>query len=328
MTRHMDARTAATNSKISTTLNVLRVRTNRVQIKKVQKCAIRFQYLLIALVSFVVLKTAPAQSIPPELYSGLKWRLIGPFRGGRVVAVAGIPGSSTTFYFGSVDGGVWQTTDAGVVWKPIFDGQPIASIGALAVAPSDAKVIYAGTGESDIRSNLSSGDGVYKSTDGGQTWNNIGLRDSRQISRIVVDSQNANVVYVGAFGHAYGPNDERGVYKSSDGGATWTKVLDQGPETGIADLAIATANARILFATTWRGHRPPWSAYPPIDGPGSGLFRSQDSGQSWSRLNGNGLPEGGCGFTRWQAGIRDHQRLEEARTLSLRRWRRHLGAAE
>src|SRR5580658_8139480 len=152
-----------------------RVRTNQVQIdqgqtKKAQRCAIRFQCLLVTFVSFIVLASAVAQPVPPALYSGLKWRLIGPFRGGRVVAVAGFPGSSTTFYFGSVDGGVWQTTDAGVVWKPIFDGQPIASIGALAVAPSDAKVIYAGTGESDIRSDLSSGDGVYKSTDGGQTW--------------------------------------------------------------------------------------------------------------------------------------------------------------
>jgi len=268
-----------------------------VQIKQVQKCAIRFQYLLAALVSFVVLATAAAQPIPTELYSGLKWRLIGPFRGGRVVAVAGFPGSSTTFYFGSVGGGIWQTTDAGMVWKPIFDGQAIASIGALVVAPSDPKVIYAGTGESDIRSNLSSGDGVYKSSDGGQSWTNIGLRDSRQISKIVVDPQNANFVYVAAFGHAYAPNSERGVYKSTDGGSTWTKVLDQGPDIGVSDLAIATEDSKLLFATTWRSHRPPWSTYAPLDGAGSGLFRSQDSGQSWSRLTGNGLPEGDWGRT-------------------------------
>jgi photosystem II stability/assembly factor-like uncharacterized protein len=247
--------------------------------------------------SFGVLTSSPAQTIPAELYSGLQWRLVGPFRGGRVVAVAGVPGSATTFYFGSVGGGVWRTTDAGVVWKPIFDGQPIASIGALAVAPSDPKVVYAGTGESDIRANLSSGDGVYKSTDGGQTWANIGLRDSRQISRIVVDPQNTNVVYVGVFGHAYGPNNERGVYKSIDGGASWTKVLDQGSDIGVSDLAIATDNPKTLFATTWRSHRPPWSTYAPLDGPGSGLFRSQDSGRSWSRLTGNGLPDGDWGRT-------------------------------
>ena len=173
------------NSTISTTLIVFTVRTNRMP-----RFAIKFVATFVSLVALT-----SAQSVSSELYSGLQWRLIGPFRGGRVVAVAGIPGNSTTFYFGSVGGGVWQTTDAGVVWKPIFDGQPIASIGALAAAPSDPKVIYAGTGESDIRSNLSSGDGVYKSTDGGRTWANIGLRDSRQISRIVVDPQNANVVY-------------------------------------------------------------------------------------------------------------------------------------
>jgi photosystem II stability/assembly factor-like uncharacterized protein len=259
------------------------------------RSAINLQCLLATFVSLVVLTSATAQTIPSDLYSRLQWRLIGPFRGGRAVAVTGVPGNATTFYFGSVGGGVWQTTDAGVVWKPIFDGQAIASIGALAVAPSDPKIIYAGTGESDIRSNLSSGDGVYKSTDGGQTWANIGLRDSRQISRIVVDPQNANVVYAGAFGHAYGPNSERGVYKSTDGGARWTKVLDQGPDTGVSDLAIATDDPKLLFATTWRSHRPPWSTYAPLDGPGSGLFRSQDSGQSWSRLTGNGLPDGDWG---------------------------------
>ncbi len=252
---------------------------------------------LATLISLIVLVSAIAQTIPAEFYSGLNWRLIGPFRGGRVVAVAGVPGNSTTFYFGSVGGGVWQTTDAGVVWKPIFDGQPVASIGALAVAPSDAKVIYAGTGESDIRSNLSSGDGVYKSTDGGQTWTNIGLRETRQVSRIVIDPQNANILYVGALGHAYASSDERGVYKSTDSGANWTKVLDQGPDIGVADLAIATQDPKLLFATTWRSRRPPWSVYAPLDGPGGGLFRSHDSGQTWSRLAGNGLPEGDWGRT-------------------------------
>ena len=255
------------------------------------KPAARLPYLLTVCL-MLALSFAAAQSVPAELYSGLKWRLIGPFRGGRTISAAGIPGNSTTFYFGSVGGGIWQTTDAGVVWKPIFDGQPIASIGALAVAPSDPKVIYAGTGESDIRSNLSSGDGIYKSTDGGRAWTNIGLRDTRQISRIVVDTQDANVVYVGALGHAYAPNAERGVFKSSDGGSHWTKVLDQGPDIGVADLAIVRDDPKILFATTWRTRRPPWATYAPFDGPGSGLFRSQDSGQTWTRLQGNGLPEG------------------------------------
>src|SRR6201997_1456352 len=181
---------------------------------------------LLSLTSLWFTLSASAQSVPPELISGLKWRLIGPFRGGRAVAVAGVPGDSTTFYFGSVDGGIWKTTDAGVVWKPVFDGQPIASIGALAVAPSDSRIIYAGTGESDIRSDLSSGNGVYKSVDGGRTWVHVGLDDTRQISRIVVDPQNPSIVYVGALGHAYRPNAERGVYKSLDGGLHWTRALD------------------------------------------------------------------------------------------------------
>jgi photosystem II stability/assembly factor-like uncharacterized protein len=236
-----------------------------------------------------------AQSVSPDLFSGLRWRLIGPFRGGRAVATAGVAGHPDIFYFGAVDGGIWKTTNAGVTWSPIFDHEPVASIGTIAVAPSDPKTIYVGTGESDIRSDLASGDGVYRSTDAGETWQNIGLRDTRQISRIVVDPQNAAVVYVGALGHAYGPNQERGVFKSTDAGAHWTKVLDQGPETGTADLAIAADHSNILFAATWRTHRPPWSTYAPIDAPGSAIFRSQDGGSSWARLDGSGLPEGDWG---------------------------------
>ena len=236
-----------------------------------------------------------AQTVSPQLFSGLQWRLIGPFRGGRAVAVTGVPGDGATFYFGSVEGGVWKTIDAGVTWKPIFDGQPIASIGALEVAPSDPNVIYAGTGESDIRSALSSGNGVYKSTDGGQSWKNVGLHDSRQISRIVIDPQNPEVVYVGALGHAYAPNDERGVFKSTNGGNTWTRVLDKGPSIGVSDLAIAAASPNILFAGTWNTHRPPWSTYAPLSGPGGGIYRSTDSGASWTELTGNGLPDGDWG---------------------------------
>jgi photosystem II stability/assembly factor-like uncharacterized protein len=239
--------------------------------------------------------SAVAQTVPSELFDGLKWRLIGPFRGGRAVAVAGVPGDATTFYFGAVNGGIWKTTDAGVVWTPIFDGQPVGSIGALAVAPSDPKTIYAGTGESDIRSSLSFGNGVYKSVDAGRTWAHIGLEDTRHISRIVVDPQNANIVYVGALGHVYAPNEQRGVYKSTDGGSHWTKVLDQGPEIGVSDLAICSGHPQLLFAGTWHTWRPPWSTYAPIDRPGGGLFRSQDGGATWSRLNGAGLPEGDWG---------------------------------
>ena len=255
----------------------------------------RSSVYLIALFLFVASAPVAAQSVPPELFNGMQWRLIGPFRGGRVVAVSGIPGDGATYFFGAVDGGVWKTGNAGVTWVPLFDGQPIASIGALAVAPSDPQVIYAGTGESDIRSALSSGDGVYKSTDGGKAWTNVGLRDSRQISRIVVDPKNAEVVYVGVLGHAYGPNPERGVYKSSDGGKSWTHVLDTGPEIGVSDLAMAAANPAILFAGTWQAHRPPWSTYAPLQGPGGGLFKSTDGGANWTQLKGNGLPDGEWG---------------------------------
>jgi len=239
--------------------------------------------------------SAMAQPAPTELFNGLKWRLIGPFRGGRAVAVAGVPGDPTTFYFGSVNGGIWKTTDAGVVWTPIFDGQPVASIGALAIAPSDPKTIYAGTGESDIRSSLSFGNGVYKSADGGQTWAHLGLDDTRHISRIVVDPQDSKVVYVGVLGHVYASNPERGVYKTVDGGVHWTKSLDPGPEAGVSDVTLCSTNPRLLFAGTWHTWRPPWSTYAPIDGPGGGLYRSQDAGKTWSRLTGNGLPEGDWG---------------------------------
>ena len=252
------------------------------------------QFLFLLAVCFPTF-SMHAQSVSPDLFGGLQWRMIGPFRGGRVVAVAGVPGDGATFYFGSVGGGIWKTTDAGVTWTPIFDQQPIASVGALAIAPSNSKVIYAGTGESDIRADLSSGDGIYKTLDGGMTWKNVGLRDSRQISRIVVDPHDAAVVYVGALGHAYGPNGERGVYKSTDGGNTWTRVLDKGPSIGVSDLAMATAAPNILFAGTWNAHRPPWSTYAPLQGPGGGLYRSTDSGATWTQLTGHGWPDGDWG---------------------------------
>jgi photosystem II stability/assembly factor-like uncharacterized protein len=257
------------------------------------RCLVACSFLLLAAV-------AVAQPVPQELLNGLKWRLIGPFRGGRAVAVAGVAGDSTTFYFGSVNGGIWKTTDAGVVWKPIFDGQAVGSIGALAVAPSDPKVIYAGTGESDIREDLSSGNGVYKSIDGGATWNHAGLDDTRQIAQIVIDPQNPDIVYVGALGHAYRrrpdtQSQERGVYKSIDGGLHWTRVLDLGSNIGISDLAMASAAPQILFAGAWNVHRAPWSSYAPVDEPGGGLYRSQDAGQTWTRLRGRGLPQGDWG---------------------------------
>ena len=238
-------------------------------------------------------RVAAAQQVSPQLFNGLRWRLVGPFRAGRVVAVSGVPGGGATFYFGGVDGGVWKTTDAGTVWTPIFDNEPVASIGALAVAPSDPKTIYAGTGESDIRSDLASGDGMYRSDDGGATWKHIGLEDSRQISRILVDPGDAHIVYAGVLGHVYGPSDQRGVYKSTDGGENWTRVLDKGPDVGVADVAMAGGQPQILFATTWNAHRPPWSTYAPLEGPGNALFRTTDGGTNWTQITGHGLPDSG-----------------------------------
>ncbi len=249
------------------------------------------RFLLTVLFCFAI----SGQSVSPSLFSGLEWRLIGPFRGGRAVAVTGVSGNASTFYFGAAGGGIWKTTDAGTVWTPVFDRQRVASIGALEVAPSDPNVLYAGTGESDIRSDLGSGDGVYKSVDAGSTWANVGLRNTRQISRIVVSPQDPKVVFVAALGHAYGPNDDRGVFRSTNGGETWERVLDRGPNVGAADLAMAMDAPNILFAAMWEAHRPPWSTYAPLTGPGSGLFRSTDAGKNWTQLTGRGLPSGEWG---------------------------------
>jgi len=233
---------------------------------------------------------AAAAPYPPALYDQLQWRLVGPFRGGRVIAVAGVSGDVATAYFGSVGGGVWKSGDAGTTWTPIFDQQHIASIGAIAVAPSDPNVVYVGSGEADMRSQIGFGDGMYKSTDAGKTWTHTGLVNSRQIAKIIVDPRDANLVYVAVLGHAYGPNPERGVFRSTDGGATWQKVLDRGPDVGAVDLAIDPANSKTIYATVWNGHRPPWSQYGPIEGPGSGLWKSTDGGDHWTQITAHGLP--------------------------------------
>jgi photosystem II stability/assembly factor-like uncharacterized protein len=215
--------------------------------------------------------------------------MLGPFRGGRVNGVAGVPGQPATFYFGSVGGGVWKTTNAGRTWTPVFDAQPIASIGAIAVAPSSPAVIYVGTGEADMRSQISFGNGVYKSTDGGQTWTHVGLDATRQIARIAVDPRNKDVVFVAALGHAYGPNPERGVYRSLDGGATWQRVLFVNEHVGAADVALDPHDVKVVYAALWNTRRPPWSIYPPSYGPGSGLYKSTDGGTTWKALAA-GLP--------------------------------------
>jgi photosystem II stability/assembly factor-like uncharacterized protein len=234
--------------------------------------------------------SSKASVIDPSLFSAMRWRQVGPFRGGRVLAVSGVPGEPNVFYFGAASGGVWKTVDAGVIWTPIFDHEPIASIGAIAVAPSDHNTIYAGSGEACIRGNITYGNGVYKTTDGGRTWRNIGLRDTRHIGAVIIDPKNPNIVFVAALGHAYGPNEERGVFRTTDGGATWQKVLFRDNKTGAIDVVFDPANPATLFASLWEVYRTPWSLS--SGGAGSGLYKSVDGGTTWKRLESNGLPSG------------------------------------
>jgi photosystem II stability/assembly factor-like uncharacterized protein len=236
-----------------------------------------------------VLPPVLAQPYDASAYVGLRWRMIGPFRGGRVNAVAGVPGQPTTFYFGSVGGGVWKTTNSGRTWMPVFDTQPIASIGAVAVAPSNPNTVYVGSGEADMRSQISYGNGMYKSTDAGKTWRHLGLTGTRQIGRVLVDPKNADTAFVAALGHAYGANLDRGVYRTRDGGATWEKVLFKNDNVGAIDLAFDPLDSHIIYASLWNTRRPPWSIYPPAYGPGGGIFKSSDGGTTWQPLT-KGLP--------------------------------------
>ncbi len=230
----------------------------------------------------------PAQQISPDLYAGLHWRNIGPYRGGRTVAAAGIPSEPNIFYIGANNGGVWKTNDAGRTWHPIFDSQPTGSIGTLAIAPSDANIVYVASGEGLQRPDLSVGDGIYKSTDAGQTWRHLGLRDGQQISALLIDPHDPNRVFAAVLGHPYGPNPERGVFRSTDGGDTWQKVLYKDENTGAVDLAFDPTNPRTIYAVLWSARQGPWEngAW---SGPGSGLFKSTDGGDTWQQLT-TGLP--------------------------------------
>lgn len=233
---------------------------------------------------------AAGQAVDPGLLGGLSYRLIGPFRAGRSLAGCGVPGNPDKFYFGAVGGGVWESENDGRTWTPIFDRMHAASIGAIAVAPTDPNTIYVGSGEADMRSDIQQGDGMYRSTDGGKTWSCIGLEDTRQIGQIVVHPRDGKTLYVAALGHQFGPNKERGVFKSTDGGTTWQHSLRIDENTGAIDLAMDPNDPSVLVAAVWQTRRPPWEVYPPSSGPASGIEKTKDGGQTWTRIVGHGLP--------------------------------------
>ncbi|MBI3693410.1 MAG: glycosyl hydrolase [Acidobacteria bacterium] len=234
-------------------------------------------------------------AVDPSLLKELKWRSIGPYRGGRVTAVAGVTSQPNVYYFGATGGGVWKTTDGGANWEPVSDGQFLTgSVGAVGVSESEPNVVYAGMGEAPIRGNVSHGDGVYKSTDAGKTWKRVGLEDTRQIGRIRVHPRNPDIVYVAALGHVWGPNQQRGVYRSTDGGKTWKQVFSRGPKAGAIDLILDPSNPNILYAAFWEVYRTPWTLE--SGGPNGGLFKSTDGGDTWTELTRNpGGPKGVVG---------------------------------
>jgi photosystem II stability/assembly factor-like uncharacterized protein len=249
----------------------------------------------LALISFVALtfnlaSTALAQEFNSDLFQSLSWRGIGPIRGGRTKAITGVPSRPGVFYIGVVNGGVWTTNDYGRTWTPIFDQQPTGSIGAIAVSLSDPNTIYVGSGEGLHRPDLSVGDGIYKSTDAGKAWTHLGLRDGQQIPQIAIDPRNPNKILVAVAGHPYGPNEERGIYRSTDGGKNFRRVLYKDENTGGADVKIDPANPDIAYATLWEAREGPWEngAW---NGTGGGIFKSTDGGQTWKQLT-KGLPEG------------------------------------
>ncbi|MGH8398600.1 MAG: WD40/YVTN/BNR-like repeat-containing protein, partial [Gammaproteobacteria bacterium] len=231
-----------------------------------------------------------ATSLAP-LYSQLHWRQVGPFRAGWSTMAVGVPSQANVFYFGGADGGVWKTGDAGMTWRPLFQQAGSISIGALAIAPSNPDIIYVGTGQVANRYDVVDGDGLYRSADGGKSWTHIGLGDTRHIGRIWIDPKNPDLLLVAALGHYFGPNAERGVFRSSDGGQHWQKVLYVNDDTGAVDLSADDAHPEVIFAATWQARQYPWMAYyKPQTGPGSGIWKSTDEGKTWARLSGHGLP--------------------------------------
>ena len=263
------------------------------QAKKNQICmasggfAVTFMIVLLALLT--IAPNGYAQQMDPNLYSGMRWRQIGPFRAGRVSAVAGVAGNPALYYMGTPGGGIWETTDGGMVWKPISDHQiDVASIGAIEVAPSNSNIIYAGTGDvSDVGSAVNQGDGMYKSTDAGKSWQHIGLDDTRHIGALWIDPKNPDTVLVAALGHTYAQNDERGVFKTVDGGKTWRKVLFKDNETGAIDLSFAPDNPQIGFAALWHHYVKPDDPRALLGASdGAGIYKTTDEGETWNPVAG------------------------------------------
>ncbi len=247
----------------------------------------RTKIFLAAAAAVLLSVSLPAQYDAP-LFQELRWRHIGPYRGGRTKAATGVPGQPNLFYIGAVNGGVWKSTDYGTTWTPIFDGQPTGSVGAIAVAPSNPAIIYVGSGEGLQRPDLSTGDGIYKSTDAGRTWAHLNLRDGQQIPQVIIDPKDPDRLFVAVLGHPYGPNEERGIFRSTDGGRSFQKVLYKGPDTGGADLAFDPSSANHVYAVLWQARLGPWENGV-FNGPNSGLFESTDGGETWKPLT-KGLP--------------------------------------
>ncbi len=248
--------------------------------------------VLAGVCAFPAAQCSSAQQVPENTYQEMRWRMIGPTRGGRTRASCGVPSEPNVFYVGAVNGGVWKTDDAGRTWNPIFDAEPTQSTGAIAVAPSDPNIIYVSSGEGLARPDLAVGDGIYKSMDAGKTWTHLAaLRDSQGIPAVAVDPHDANRVFAAVLGHPYGPNEERGIYLSTDGGENWTKVLAKGENVGGSDVEIDPANPQIVYAAMWQVRLGPWEDGNEYNGTGGGLFKSSDGGKTWQPLT-NGLPQG------------------------------------
>jgi len=254
--------------------------------------SVRLAFALACLVGMFPAPPARAQPVTPAQYEQLHFRHIGPV-GNRVASVAGVPGDRTTYYAGAASGGVWKTTDAGLHWHPVFDDQPVHAIGAIAVAPSDHAIVWAGTGETSIRSNVSIGNGVWKSTDGGETWTHSGLEGTGRIGKILIHPYDPDIVYVAALGHSYGPAEERGVYRTTDGGSTWHRVLFVDEDTGAYEMVMDPANPRKIIASTWDLELKTWKR--DSGGPGSGIHITMDGGTTWREIEGHGLPTGTMG---------------------------------